>query len=215
MSVIRSRVATVAFAVVVLALCPGVALAQAEPTDAAELTAVTDLCVTVASVPGVDVVTVASLQSAVLDGTARISDVSLCPSEAVEPSPEPAVEAAPKPGSFRTLNARGWAKLVKDPDRYTGKRSRIYGCIFQFDGATGPDAFLAEASFRRERYWYLDGENASFIGDEAMLDEFVEDDIVRMDVTSLGSYSYDTQAGGNTTVPAFEVVRIRRERGSC
>lgn len=201
--------------VVMLGLSPGVASAQSDAAEAPGLTQITDLCVTVASVPQVEVLDTDALQSALVEGTAQLTHVSTCPADASEPTPEPVVETATPPGGFRTLNARGWARLVKDPDRYTGRNFRIYGCIFQFDGATGPDAFLAEASFRRERYWFLDGENASFIGDASKLDEFVEDDIVRMDVTSLGSYSYDTQAGGNTTVPAFEIVRIRRERGSC
>jgi hypothetical protein len=36
-----------------------------------------------------------------------------------------------------------------------------------------------------------------------------------MRVIGQGSYSYDTQGGGNTTVPMFEVVSIKRERGTC
>ncbi len=35
-----------------------------------------------------------------------------------------------------------------------------------------------------------------------------------MNVVSLGSYSYDTQAGGNTTVPLFDIRKIIA-RGSC
>jgi hypothetical protein len=46
------------------------------------------------------------------------------------------------------------------------------------------------------------------------LEDFVEDDMVVMNVTSLGSFSYDTQIGGNTTVPLFTVDKITR-KGSC
>lgn len=46
------------------------------------------------------------------------------------------------------------------------------------------------------------------------LSSFVEEDLVYMKVTSLGSYSYDTQAGGSTTVPLFGVKSIWR-KGSC
>jgi hypothetical protein len=35
-----------------------------------------------------------------------------------------------------------------------------------------------------------------------------------MKVLSMGSFSYDTQNGGNTTVPLFQIVSIAR-RGSC
>jgi hypothetical protein len=53
-----------------------------------------------------------------------------------------------------------------------------------------------------------------FSGTEAQLADFVTDDIVIMNLTSLGSYSYDTQIGGNTTVPLFQVDSIGR-KGSC
>jgi len=35
-----------------------------------------------------------------------------------------------------------------------------------------------------------------------------------MNVTSLGSYDYDTQSGGSTTVPLFQVDSIAH-KGSC
>ena len=52
-------------------------------------------------------------------------------------------------------------------------------------------------------------------GEAASLSDFVEGDIVSINAVGLGSYSYDTQAGGNTTVPAFHVAKIKREKGSC
>lgn len=53
-----------------------------------------------------------------------------------------------------------------------------------------------------------------FTGNADQLADFVADDVVVMNVMSLGSLSYDTQAGGNTTVPLFEVVKITR-KGTC
>lgn len=35
-----------------------------------------------------------------------------------------------------------------------------------------------------------------------------------MNVTVLGSYSYDTQVGGNTTVPSFIIAKVTR-KGDC
>lgn len=96
----------------------------------------------------------------------------------------------------------------------TGRGYKLWGCITQFDAATGPDTFRAQTSYRNESYWWSDGVNVFFSGSEAKLADFVESDIVSMNVVSLGSYSYDTQDGGNTTVPMFRVVSIRR-RGSC
>lgn len=103
---------------------------------------------------------------------------------------------------------------MKAPDDYIGRGYKLWACITQFDAATGPDMFRADASYQNEEYWALDGENTFFSGEQAQLSDFVTDDVVAMNVISLGSYSYDTQVGGNTTVPMFEVVKITR-KGSC
>ncbi len=147
------------------------------------------------------------------------ADAGEAPSATAAPTPKPTAKPTPaptpKPVAYAKLNERGWKRLVKNPDAYTGRRYVLYACIWQFDGATGPGQFLATASYRKPPYWWVDSENAAFNGDPSQLDAFVEDDVVWMQVVSLGSYSYDTQAGGNTTVPAFEVVRIKRQSGSC
>jgi hypothetical protein len=131
---------------------------------------------------------------------------------AATPVPTPA--PTPKSVTYAKLTARNWAKIVKAPDNYVGKGYQVWACIFQFDAATGSDSFLAHASFKRQEYWGLYGENTAFTGDEDMLSNFVENDIVVMNVISAGSYSYDTQAGGNTTVPSFQVTKITN-KGSC
>jgi len=133
------------------------------------------------------------------------------------PTPEPTAEPTPTPApkvTYATLASRAWAKVVKSPDTYLGKGYVLWGCITQFDAATGADSFRAQASYKNQEWWYTDGVNAFFNGDEARLADFVADDIVYMKVVSLGSFSYDTQNGGNTTVPLFEVVSIKR-KGSC
>jgi len=126
------------------------------------------------------------------------------------------VDPAPaRAASYAKLSDRAWAKIVKSPDSFVGKGYVVWACIHQFDAATGDDHFLADASFKNlgQDYW-LNGQNTMFAGDAAKLADFVKDDIVLMNVTSLGSYSYDTQAGGNTTVPSFQVEKITR-KGSC
>jgi hypothetical protein len=145
--------------------------------------------------------------------------VTTAPTAAPTLAPTPAPTRKPTPAptpklTYATLTSRSWAKLVKSPDTYTGQGYVLWGCIFQFDAATGLDSFLAQASYRNESYWFSDGENAAFTGDASKLADFVEDDVVYMKVVSLGSYSYDTQAGGNTTVPQFRVVSISR-KGGC
>jgi hypothetical protein len=116
--------------------------------------------------------------------------------------------------SYATLTSRTWALLVKAPDNYLANTYKIWACITQFDAATGPDTFRGQASYQKLTYWYTDGANAVFTGDATELADFVTDDIVQMNVVSLGSLSYDTQLGGSTTVPAFDVISITR-MGSC
>ena len=155
------------------------------------------------------------------DSTAQTVTVTyLAPVAEVTPEPVAAVTPAPTaaptvaPVSYKKLSDRNWKKLVKAPDNFIGRTYQIWACIWQFDAATGEDAFLGNASYKKQEYWNLYGENASFTGDADRLADFVEGDAVVMNVVSAGSYSYDTQAGGNTTVPAFEIVKITR-KGSC
>ena len=79
-----------------------------------------------------------------------------------EPTPEITPKPTPKPTpvSYVTLTSRAWALLVKAPDTYLGKAYKVWGCISQFDAATGADSFRAQASYRNETYWYSDGVNA-------------------------------------------------------
>lgn len=129
----------------------------------------------------------------------------------------PAAKPATTPAAgteYAKLSDRDWQLLVKSPDAKAGNAYFVWACITQFDAATGPEGFLAQASNAKREYWYTDGDNAVFTGTAAQLADFVEHDVVAARVISNGSYSYDTQAGGNTTVPAFEVQAISAE-GSC
>jgi hypothetical protein len=136
------------------------------------------------------------------------------PTPTPDPTPAPTPDPTPKPVEYKKLSNRSWQKLVKAPDKYIGRTYQVWACITQFDAATGEDTFRGEASNKKRTYWFLDGDNALFTGSEAQLAEFVQDDVVAMRVTTLGSFSYDTQIGGNTTVPWFSVDRISR-KGSC
>jgi hypothetical protein len=124
-----------------------------------------------------------------------------------KPKPKPTKKATP---TATNVTSRQWAKIVKSPDNYIGKRYIIYGVVTQFDAATGDDAFLADTAYKNTTdYGYFDGENTMLTGDTAKLSEVVEKDVFRATVTVLGSYSYDTQVGGNTTVPHLEINKIK------
>jgi hypothetical protein len=146
------------------------------------------------------------------EATTEPTPIEEAPSEEPEATPAPPPPA--KPASYAKLTDRQWAKVVKTPDSYTGKTYQLWACITQFDAATGTDTFRAQASNTKQEYWYSDGENVLFNGDEDRLADFVEDDIVFMKVTSLGAFDYDTQIGGNTTAPLFMIDSISH-KGSC
>jgi hypothetical protein len=97
-----------------------------------------------------------------------------------------------RPNWTRSSGVRSATPSTGDPD--------------EFDAATGPDSFRGQGSNKKREYW--------FTGDEAGLADFVRDDVVVMNMVPLGFYSSDTQAGGNTTAPWFQVVKITR-KGSC
>lgn len=130
-----------------------------------------------------------------------------------EPTEEPSATAEPAPQkkSYATLSSRKFKLLTKDPDSYIGKTYVIYGEITQFDAATGTDTFRADTGPKKLRisYGYVDYDQNSFLqGVESKLKKLVEGDCFKAKVTVLGSFSYDTQAGGNTTVPLFQVDSI-------
>lgn len=106
---------------------------------------------------------------------------------------------------------RDLSLVFKDPDSRTGELFKVWGEVTQFDAATGIDTFLANtASSDTRSYGYFEGENAIFAGDASALEDFVEDDLFVATVEVAGSLSYDTQMGGNTTVPQFTVLKIER-----
>ncbi|GAA1877615.1 hypothetical protein GCM10009715_25430 [Paeniglutamicibacter psychrophenolicus] len=111
------------------------------------------------------------------------------------------------------VSARKLAKLVKNPDNYKGDVIVVYGEITQFDAATGTCSFRANiANSRKYETWDYEYNSLFTAGDGVedcpALDDFVADDQVKMTATSLGSLSYDTQIGGSTTVPYFQVEKI-------
>lgn len=111
------------------------------------------------------------------------------------------------------LSTRNLAQLVKNPDGAEGDVVVIYGEITQFDAATGTCSFRANIAHKNMANSWDYEHNSIFEGGDGLsdcpkLDNFVAEDEVKIVATSLGSYSYDTQIGGSTTVPKFHVEKI-------
>ncbi len=99
---------------------------------------------------------------------------------------------------------------MKDPDAHAGERYILFGNITQFDAATGDASFLADSGPKKQSdpYAYLESIWVS-ADDPEILSDVVQGDVVKMFVEVDGSYSYDTQIGGNTTVPSVRVNIIK------
>jgi pyruvate/2-oxoglutarate dehydrogenase complex dihydrolipoamide acyltransferase (E2) component len=122
-----------------------------------------------------------------------------------------AAEEAAKlnPANYDTIGSRDYALIAKSPDAHAGEKYVLYGYVKQFDSATGPDAFLADTDAEQHTEWYEYDTNTLVVAeDPSILAPVVEDDIVKMYVEVVGSFSYDTQIGGNTTVPQVTVRMI-------
>jgi hypothetical protein len=105
---------------------------------------------------------------------------------------------------------REWAKVVKNPEAYSERRYIIYGQVTQFDSATGEDTFRADTAHTDTTdSGYFDGANTILTGEHDELSELIQGDIFRASVTVIGSFDYDTQMGGNTTVPYLTVNNLR------
>ncbi|MCP2360020.1 hypothetical protein HD597_007040 [Nonomuraea thailandensis] len=129
----------------------------------------------------------------------------------VEQTPEP-TKSAFRAADYRPLTTRGFDKLVKDPDAYADRQYVIYGEVRQFDAATGNDRFLANTGpvKLQASSGYTDFEqNTELRGTKSRLADVVEGDLFQAYVTVIGSFSYETQMGGSTTVPAFTIDRIK------
>jgi hypothetical protein len=139
------------------------------------------------------------------------------------PTPKPTLAPTPTPTldisdlfDYETVTQREWAAIVRSPDDHSFETITVWGCISQFDTATGPDTFRAQASFKKQRWWYLDGDNSLFSAlDSSDLDNFFVDDIFKAKVTVIGSYDYETTMGGTLTVPAFLIDEIELLSGRC
>lgn len=122
-------------------------------------------------------------------------------------------EAKAKIDNAKPMSSRELARLVKKPDSAEDDVVVVYGEITQFDAATGDCIFRANIAHARMSSTWKYEHNSIFVGGDGVsdcpkLEDFVADDEVKITATSMGSYSYDTQAGGNTTVPKFKIEKI-------
>jgi len=114
------------------------------------------------------------------------------------------------PSNYQPISSRDYALLVKNPDAAKGRKLIVYGVVTQFDPATGTSDFRANTGADNSARIYDYDENTLLHApDPAILKDVVEKDMVTMYVDVVGSQSYDTQIGGHTTAPLFNVYIIK------
>lgn len=136
--------------------------------------------------------------------------LAACSNEA--PSVKPVAQVSAHQIVFTQATAiteRQWALIAKDPAKHTGETVVIYGKVTQFDSATGTGTFRANVGGKKlpVSYGFVNyPSNVMISGDVGGLANLVEGDIFRGEVTVTGPYTYDTQIGGSTTVPALNMT---------
>ncbi|MGO2030829.1 hypothetical protein ACTXJU_09295 [Glutamicibacter ardleyensis] len=118
-----------------------------------------------------------------------------------------------KANKAKKISKRELAQIVKKPDSHIEKNVIIYAKVTQFDSATGPCIFRADVAHAHVGKYDYEHNSLFTAGDGlsscGILDDVLADDIIQVTATVTGSLSYDTQIGGSTTVPKFEVVKLK------
>jgi hypothetical protein len=125
--------------------------------------------------------------------------------------PEPAPEAfVPDLSTFAELDERTLALIAKDPEAYVGTNAIVYGEVTQYDSFTGKCGMRLNISHTAKEYTYDYEHNTIATSGDGIetcpvLDPIVQEDVVKLWVTVLGAYEYDTTIGGTATAIAIEV----------
>jgi len=111
---------------------------------------------------------------------------------------------------FGDIDSRTWELVARDPDSHTGETYRVYGYVTQADSATGTEIIRANVDGQAQGQWY-DYDVNTLVADQIAPNDLagvVQGDLFVAEVTVVGSFSYDTQIGGSTTVPLVSVNTI-------
>ena len=121
-----------------------------------------------------------------------------------------AEQARLDPSTYKAITPRDFSLIVKDPDSHQGEKVVVYGVVAQFDAATGKDTFRAfTGAVEKEHASQYEQNTIVEASDPSIVKNVVENDMVTMWVEVAGADSYDTQIGGNTTVPKIDVNIIQ------
>ncbi|TCK26882.1 proline-rich domain-containing protein [Pseudonocardia endophytica] len=152
--------------------------------------------------------TVASVGASTSSTPASASPTPSAPPVSTAPVAQPTTAPPPPPAPARTITARDWQKIAKDPTAHIGESIVVYGTVTQFDAATGTDSFRANVDGVRQQNEYEYETNTFLTGDVSTLSDVVNGDTFRAEVVVGQPYTYTTTMGGQMTVPTLSVTKI-------
>lgn len=138
-----------------------------------------------------------------------VEDAPRASSSSVPPASTTARKAASVATTYAKISDRSWALIAKNPDRNAGKAIIVYGIVRQADSLTGPTNIRADISGTKKADSYGYSTNTILSGTEAQLGDIVQGDVFQAKVIVTGTYSYETQMGGKTTVPTLDITSIK------
>jgi hypothetical protein len=109
--------------------------------------------------------------------------------------------------TYPAISSRDYQIVVRDPAAHIGRKMVVYGRVTQYDAATGLEHMLARTDANEVDVYDYDI-NTMLEGTRDTFAPVVEDDLITIYADVIGSYSYDTQAGGNTTVPKLRANMV-------
>jgi hypothetical protein len=108
-------------------------------------------------------------------------------------------------GEFRTLTARQWLKIAKNPDAHLGEAIVVFGKVTQFDTVTGLDTFRARVGARRSSY----PTPAVLTGDAEGLADLLQADEFQANVIVTGSIRDKPMLEGGATIPRLQIRTLQ------
>ena len=143
-----------------------------------------------------------------ISGCGNSSSTTVDPTDSSVNSP---VESSPTPTSYKSVSNRQWLIINRNMYDHVNEGFDIFGEIWQFDQATGSNAFLA----------YCAGEDSGHVSiatgedcyventsDKDLFGELVEGDTFRARVIVRGEFTWTSAGGANMNAIKLEVVNI-------
>lgn len=152
----------------------------------------------------VEAPTAASTRSSTSPPTGAPSTPAAAPTT-VEPTPEPAPADL---STYQLIDQGTWEALVRDPRSASGQQVVLFAEITQFDHRTGTDTFLANAGVSQPSGAYELATNTVFSGDDALFEQLLDGDIVKVWATVDGVFEYENLVGASASAPLLDVQSI-------